>query len=344
MTIFGHYGANLLICVLPALAFLLFLYHVDSFKLVRLSRVVLLVVAGAALAGLAWAINGYAINLFQMKLSVYSRSVAPIFEETLKASALAYLFLRNHIGFRVDAAILGFAVGTGFSIAENAYLLRVLSEANLTVWIIRGFGTAMMHGGTTAIVALTTQTMIERRASPLLFFPGLLAAIVLHAAFNYSPDQVILVTIGTFIILPIILLLIIAKSEHAVHNWLETDYETHEHLLQDIESGEFEHQEGGRFIRSLAKTATKATASDMFAYVKLHTLLVLRAEKKELTEEAGGHVDLTKLDAQAFDELHALERRIGRTALLALQPHLKFSRQELFELYKLEVEARNAPA
>src|SRR5215472_17512993 len=183
MSIVNHYSLDLLICVLPALVFLLFLYHVDSFKLVRLSRVVGLVLAGAILAGVAWAINGFAISLLHMKLLTYSRFVTPVFEEVLKASILAYLFLRNQIGFRVDAAILGFAIGTGFSIAENAYLLRVLSEANLTVWIIRGFGTAMMHGGTTAIVALTTQTMIERRSSPLLFFPGLLAAIVLHAAF-----------------------------------------------------------------------------------------------------------------------------------------------------------------
>ena len=84
------------------------------------------------------------------------------------------LFAMNRIGFRVDAAIVGFAIGTGFSMAENAYLLHVLTQANITVWIFRGFGTAMMHGGTTAIFAVMAQTLIEKRPKlgPLDLLPG----------------------------------------------------------------------------------------------------------------------------------------------------------------------------
>ena len=39
----------------------------------------------------------------------------------------------------------------------------------------------------------------------------------------------------------------------AIHNWLLTDYESHEHLLRDLRSGEFAHSEAGRFISDLRK-------------------------------------------------------------------------------------------
>jgi RsiW-degrading membrane proteinase PrsW (M82 family) len=338
MPAYAQIAINLLVALSPVLVFLFVLEHLDSFKLVKRTRVLTMVVAGAALAGVAWLVNGFVIARLHMELADYSRFVAPVVEEVLKASALAYLFLRNRIGFRVDAAILGFAIGTGFSIAENSYLLHVLSHANIAVWIIRGFGTAMMHGGATAIVAILTQTLLERRASPWLFLPGLLAAIALHALFNYFPDQMVLATLGTFIVLPIILLLIVAKGEHAVHTWLQSDYQSHEQLLADIESGAFAHQAAGRFVASLAKSA--ADVEVIFAYIKLHTLLVLRAEQNELAQESGGDVSLGDVDAAAFAKLHTLERQIGRAVLLALRPFLKFSRKELFELYQLEVAAR----
>lgn len=334
---------NILVAFSPVLVFLQALYHLDSFKLVRFSRVMWMVAAGGALAIAAWALNGYAIARLGISFKDFSRFVAPTLEEVLKASALAYLFTRNRIGFRVDAAIMGFAIGAGFSIAENSYLLHVLEDANIAVWIIRGFGTAMMHGGATAIVAVATQTLIERRAHPLLYAPALGLAILLHTVFNYFPDEMVLTTVGAFIVLPIIHLMIFARSEHAVHTWLKADYESHEQMLADIESGEFVHQEGGRFITAMAGSLPNATVDDVFNYVKLHTLLLLRAERVDLAQEKGERVVLTADDDRAFDRLHALERKIGRSAMIALRPHLKINRKQLFELYQLELDARATP-
>ena len=60
----------------------------------------------------------------------------------------------HRIGFLVDAAIFGFAVGTGFALAENLYYLHLAAEAGMGTWIVRGFGTALMHGGATALFAV----------------------------------------------------------------------------------------------------------------------------------------------------------------------------------------------
>lgn len=336
---------NLAVALSPVAFFLYALVHLDSFKLVRLGFVLQMLAAGALLAGVGYLVNGAISSSFGIDANDYTRFVAPTIEELLKSSALVALFAMNRIGFRVDAAIIGFAIGTGFSMAENAYLLHVLSEANLTVWIFRGFGTAMMHGGTTAIFAIMAQTLIERepRLGPLDLVPGLAVAIFLHTAFNYYPHQILLNTVASFIVLPAILLMIFAKSEEQIHTWLLTDYETHQHLLFEIESGEFVNDEAGRFITNLAKRFNDTTAADMFEYVKLHTELVLRAESIDLTQERGGRVTLTGADDAKFDRLHALEKRIGRTALAALGPHLKFSRKELFEIHELERLARATP-
>jgi hypothetical protein len=79
--------------------------------------------------------------------------------------------------------------------------------------------------------------------------------------------------------------------------------------------------------------------ADIFTYIKLHTELVLRAEKLLLAKEEGKPAEPAKPAHEAFRQLHALEKRIGRAAMLLVWPHLKFSRQELWELHQLESEA-----
>src|SRR5256885_8503991 len=52
-----------------------------------------------------------------------------------------------HVGFLVDAAILGFAVGTGFAVVENVYYASVMRDLELGLWLVRGLGTAVMEIG-----------------------------------------------------------------------------------------------------------------------------------------------------------------------------------------------------
>ena len=72
------------------------------------------------------------------------------------------LLRRGRVGFLVDAAILGFAVGAGFALVENVEYLRALSERELGLWLVRGLGTAILHGATTAIVAILAKGLGDR--------------------------------------------------------------------------------------------------------------------------------------------------------------------------------------
>src|SRR5262249_60566280 len=104
-----------------------------------------------------------------------------------KALVVIWLIRSHRIGFLVDASIFGFGVGTGFALLENAYYLRSIPDTHIVVWVIRGLGTAVMHGGTTAIFAMASQLLAEFRSPKQvsIFLPGLLVAVVLHSLFHH---------------------------------------------------------------------------------------------------------------------------------------------------------------
>ena len=211
----------------PVLLLLAVLMYLDSWKLVDLSRVLQMLVIGGLLAAATRVINEGVLGLTHLELSTYGRYVAPCIEESLKAGVLVYLFMRNRVGFMVDAAILGFTIGAGFGVVENLYYLWGFPQASLGIWLARGFGTAVMHGGATAIFGVLAQSLTERHArfNPALYLPGLLIAVVAHVVFNSFADLPIIATAGALLVLMLTLLLVFAKSEHKIHQWLLTDYE-----------------------------------------------------------------------------------------------------------------------
>lgn len=328
------------IALVPVLALFGTLLYLDSYDLVSLREVTLTITAGALLCLTSLGVNAVLLDRLGLDFAHYSWFVAPPVEETLKALALIYLFTRNRIGFMIDAAIMGFAVGAGFALVENVYLLYAFPQANMGVWVIRGFGTAVMHSGATALFAMVVQAQIERNVRPIVlaYLPALLAAALLHCVFNLLGASPLIATAFLLVVCPLSLVFIFSRSEHAVHDWLLSDYESHLHVLEKIESGEFQHEEGGRIFLTLARRFGQNKLGDMFAYMRLHTELVLRSEKISLARESGETIAVTREDVERFAEMHALERRIGRTALMTIRRHLHFSRRELWELNELEGE------
>lgn len=328
--------------LLPVIVFLLVLLHLDSYKLVTFREVMECFVAGMVLAIVSYFTNSRAIGILKYDVATYSRFAAPVAEEFLKAAFMIVLFARNRIGFMIDAAITGFAVGAGFSLSENLYYLHEISGANLGVWIVRGFGTAIMHGGATAIFGVMGQGLTERRAliNPLMLLPGLAVAVVVHGIYNYFQSSALIAAVVMLVTVPTILFFVFAKSEHGIHTWLLHDYESHEHLLEDIKNGEFTHSEAGRFILDIHSKFDPEVVADLFAYIRLHTELAIRADKVSLARETGEKLTDGHALHESFKKLHALEKKIGTAPMLALWPHLHFTRRELWELNELEAEVR----
>jgi RsiW-degrading membrane proteinase PrsW (M82 family) len=329
------------IALLPTLAFLILLDRLDSFRLVSVHAALMALIAGGALAFLAYFVNASVMDALGIAIGPYTRYGAPVVEEALKAAVMIFLFMRARIGFLIDAAIIGFALGTGFALIENLYYLYTFPDANVGVWIVRGFGTAMMHGGATAIFGVLAQSWTERHTKfeAALYLPGFATAVGVHSLFNHLLGVPMVATGVMMLLVPATLFAVFAKSEHRIHDWLIKDHADHEKLLASM-SIEFAHSEAGQFISELADKFEGAHAADIYAYMRLHTELVLRAEALSLTREAGAKAEVTGQDRQRFRELHELERKIGKTALLALWPHLHYSRQEMAELYELESRTR----
>ncbi len=324
--------------LLPVLIFLIVLLYMDSYKLVSLHTVLWVILAGALLPIAGYWINGYAMTALGWDLPAYSRYAAPVIEEGLKASVMVFLFRTNRIGFLVDAAILGFAVGAGFGVVENFYYLYMASDAHIAVWIVRGFGTAIMHGGAMALFGIMAQVLTERsmKINPLLYVPGFIVAVIVHSVFNHFPGTPILTTVGTLLLLPPILLVVFQKSARSMHAWLELDFDEDALLLEQINSGEFAGSKIGRFLEDLKLKFPGPVVVDMLCYLRLYTELALRAKGVLMMRENGLDAPVGERTRAKFEEMHYLERSVGKTGILAISPFLQMTRKDLWQLYVLE--------
>lgn len=324
--------------LLPVLIFLLVLVYMDSYKLVKLRTVLWVILTGALLPIAGYWINGYVIDFLNWDFQTYSRYAAPVIEEGMKACVMIYLFRTHRIGFLVDSAILGFAVGAGFGVVENFYYLYLASDAQLAVWVVRGFGTAIMHGGTMALFGVMAQSLTERsmKINPLLLLPGFIVAITIHSVFNHFPGTPILTTLGTLMALPPIFLLVFQKSARSMHEWLEVDFDEDAMLLEQINSGEFTESRIGRFLQDLKQKFPGTVVVDMLCYLRLYTELALRAKGVLMMRENGLDTPVGERTRAKFEEMRYLEESIGKTGLLAMSPFLQMTRKDLWQLYVLE--------
>jgi len=151
-----------LLGLLPVILFLFALVYLDSYKLIPLRRIVATIALGGLVATTCYFVVDALIPRLAMDEATYRRYILPLVEELGKALFLVYLIRSNKVGFLVDAAIYGFAVGTGFALVENVYYLKVLPDADLAVWMVRGAGTAIMHGGVTAIFGIVAKARLSR--------------------------------------------------------------------------------------------------------------------------------------------------------------------------------------
>lgn len=327
---------RILLSLLPVLVFLISLIYFDSFKLVKITNVIIAICFGFAAALLSYFINSELIPLSRFNISVYARYIAPIIEESLKSIFIIYMISKKKIGFMVDALIYGFAVGTGFAFVENIYFLSSVESSGIFLWIIRGFGTAVMHGGTIAIFSILTKNLHDRDVNPfLLYLPGLLAAIIIHSFFNHLLLPAIIITIMQLIILPLLIVYTFYKSEQALRDWMETGLDNDVRLLEQIDNGIFSETHAGQYLLSLQNKFSGPILVDMLCLIKIHMELSIRAKGVLLMKKAKLPVVFQDEVKEKFDELKYLEKSIGPVGKLAVAPIFQIKTRELWQLYFL---------
>lgn len=325
---------------LPVLLFLTALMLLDSFRLVRPRRLASGVGAGVAAALGCYYVNSLLIDLIEISNFRYAILVAPVVEEGAKAAYVGWLIRTRRVGFLVDAAILGFAAGTGFALVENLYYLKNLSTAPWLVWIVRGLGTALMHGGATALLALVVQGF-GRRVSEDSARPWLVAfmvAVVLHGAYNRFMVHPLYATGTTIVVLPTVLWLAYHLGERRLRRWLGYGFDRDSELLALITSGQVTQSPLGRYLRSLRESFRPDTVTDMLCLLRLQCELNLRAKGTLLLREHSlrPHPD-PDLSAK-LAEARWLEQSVGQTGLLALRPVCRWRGTDAWQRHLLEDE------
>jgi RsiW-degrading membrane proteinase PrsW (M82 family) len=327
---------DLAIGLLPVLAFLSGLILLDSYKLLRLRSILWMLALGAVAAGVSLLVNRGLVAL-GLDLDLLARYAAPAVEETLKGATVIYLLRRNRIGFLVDAAIRGFAVGAGFAAVENAHYFIVLEDTNPVLWFLRGFGTAIMHGGVTATMAILAKHSADRRgrATAATYLPALLLAATLHSLFNHfllTPKQSALVLLLT---LPPVFTLVFRASQRSTRSWLGVGFDTDSELLESMSSGRMSETRIGAYLESLRNRFPPEMLVDMLCLIRLHLELSVKAKGILLAREAGFEVGPDQEVRDQLDELRHLEHTIGRTGTMALKPIFNMSSRDLWQVHLL---------
>jgi RsiW-degrading membrane proteinase PrsW (M82 family) len=325
------------VALLPVLCFLGLLVLLDSFKLVPLNRVLRSVLWGVLAALVGMLVNQTLLARWGLSMVAYTRYVAPVIEELLKALPVIWLIRRQRCGFLVDAAIHGFAVGAGFAVIENVYYLYSLDSGNIFLWIVRGFGTAIMHGSTTTIFAILAKGLCERHDSVAWrwFLPGLAAAALIHSGFNHFLLPPLATTALLLVVFPLLVMVVFSESEKATRGWLGMGFDTDAALLEQVLSGEVRGSRVGQYLLELRERFPGEVVADMLCMLQINLELSMRAKGILMAREAGISVPIGDDVRPKLEELEYLEKSVGVTGKIAMQPFLQTSSRDLWQLYVL---------
>jgi RsiW-degrading membrane proteinase PrsW (M82 family) len=336
----AHWG----LALVPVLVLLAVFVWLDAFKLMSFGEVVLLLVAGGIGAGIAWPIAGRFLDTLPIGFSSYSRFVAPWIEGAIKCAIMILLFRLNRIGYKLDAVISGFAIGAGFSVVENIIYLIRFPDYGTGTWLVRGVGTAVMHGTTLAILAAIAHELAERETREAAgdfdfrlwwFLPGYLIAVALHTAFNQFPERPLVAMLGAIIFAPVALIGIFYFGTAEAERWLLAERAEHRSQIETLRAGRWPDSAAGRKIAALADRLGPDAAVRIRRYWELQAWLVAEAEET-MVEEAAGDAQFDAAEIRAtLAELAGLKRALGRSTFTAVNALLPFSRNDYWEVSEL---------
>jgi len=330
-----------LLALAPVTLFLVVLWVLDSFQLIRPALLARGVAAGVAVALLSLAVATALLTSGAVSPLVLTRYLAPVYEEIAKALVVVWAIRTRRVGFMVDAAILGFAVGAGFAAAENLYYLARVADPNPVLWAVRGFGTAILHGSTTAVfgIAAKAATEARERDSWTALLPAVGLAIAVHSAFNHLVLPPLLFTGLLLVAFPLLVVIVFQRSERILRSWLDVGLGSDVELLEMLRSGEIAETRIGRYLRSLRGRFPPEVLVDMLCYLQLHVELSIKAKGLLLLQEAGLEPRPDPEIGGRLSELAQLQKNIGPTGRLALAPLVSASSRDLWQLRLLEAHA-----
>jgi RsiW-degrading membrane proteinase PrsW (M82 family) len=146
---------------------------------------VIFFIVGVSVALFGSEVNALLTNVFSMEMTEFTIRITPVTEEIFKA--IPVLFFAREISNKRESIItISVAVGIGFAVMENSFVLLKNIDSVSILWaVLRGFGTGMMHGMCTFLVGSGFSFVNKNKK---LFIVGTFSlmslAITYHSVFN----------------------------------------------------------------------------------------------------------------------------------------------------------------
>jgi len=173
-----------------------------------------------------------------------------------------------------------------------------------------------------ALVAIAAKSWAERApgGTGVAVIPGLLAAIVLHSAYNHLLVHPLLAATLLMLVMPSIVLFVFGRSERATREWVGDGLDLDVELLNLVTSSHFGTTRLGRYLNELKTRFPGPIVADMFCLLQLDLELSIRAKGMLLAREQGLKIPMDDSMRARLDERTYLHKSIGPTGLLALRP------------------------
>lgn len=307
-----------MLSLVPIFIYIIVIKLLDNFSIVKWRMLMLCGVAGlfvcAMLALLAIGAAGKIPD-----------DVFPFLEEMGKGAVVLCLIRRHKILFFAEALCYGAAIGAGFALLEN--LVYAFYNADMTnmVFAFRGFGTALLHMGCTALFA-TTALSINKYVAVI---PG----VVIHYMYNMFLLPEFLQLVLTVIVFLCMFVAISVYDEKRIYRWMDNSVTNDVDLLVAIHKGELANTPAGEYLQKIQKHFESEVFFDMICYVQLYLEIVIKGKGRMLLEQAGLAEPLTQdemeRDRSMKQELLALRKNIGTIGVQILRPILRYDMEDL---------------
>ena len=145
-----------------------------------------------------------------------------------------------------------------------------------------------------------------------MFWPGWLAAVVIHSAFNHVPLPPLAMTVLQLVVLPLLVLSVFQRSERATREWVGAGSISTSSCCSWCESDAFEFTRFGTYLRELRAHFPGPVVADMFCLLRLELELSVQAKAMLMAREAGLDMPVDEDLAACLAELEYLQA--GRSA------------------------------
>ena len=323
--------------LLPVAIYIFVVYSLDSFSLVSVKSLLLLVLHGMVCALACFGLF-YLTGMFMTESA--SNYLNPVMEEAVKAIPLLYLARNKKTVFFIDSVICGAAVGGGFSILENVFYLVLGEPLGMGTVLFRGLEVALIHMGCSAIisVALMFAVRLTERIKSGLAVKGsdtvmavflFIVAPGMHILHNCldsgQPLKQFLIVFGSMAVL---LIWIYQYDGDMIHRWLDRGLDKQVSLLMSIKEGQLGDTKTGKFLMSVKENFPQDVFFDVICYVQLYVELSVAAKSRFMMREAGMDMPLEDSDKELYlsqyTEFKSLEKSLGKTARMTVAPIVKF--------------------